>query len=376
MRRRGYDDNWEAVRGFLPTGWEMKAKNLGALLRQRNVKDPESLLRLLLIHLADGCSLRETVVRARQARLCKLSDVALLKRLRTASEWLRWMSLELLARRGCTMQKPEWLSRYNLRSVDATVVCEPGSTGTDWRVHYSLELFSLHCDYFRVTQPEVGESFTNFSVTPGDLLLGDRGYGSLKGLWHIKNKGGDFLVRLKNKAFGLYSAANGEKFDLLKALSGLTIGEVGEWEVEARTVEQTAMRLRICAVKKSKEAAEDSVLRTTRKAKDRGSTLDPETIELQRYVVLTTSVAREHMSAEQVAELYRIRWQIEIAFKRLKSIMGLGHLPNVDPASARAWLHGKVFVALLVQAMVDEGRSFSPWGYSIGGNRTERQLVA
>lgn len=376
MRRRGYDDNWEAVKGFLPTGWEKKAKGLGALLRQRNVKDPGSLLRLLLIYLADGCSLRETVARARQARLCRLSDVALLKRLRTASEWLRWMSLELLARRGCVMRKPEWLSRYNLRSVDATVICEPGSTGTDWRLHYSLELFGLKCDYFKLTQPEAGESLTNFSVAPGDLLLGDRAYGSLKGLWHVRNKGGDFLVRLRSGAFGLYSAATSERFDLLKALSGLSIGEVGEWEVEARAAEQTAMRLRICAVKKSREAAEDSVQRATRKAKDRGYTPEPETIELHRYVVLATSVAREHMSAEQVAELYRIRWQIEIAFKRLKSIMGLGHLPNVDPVSARAWLHGKVFVALLVQAMVDEGRSFSPWGYSIGGSRAERELVA
>jgi hypothetical protein len=56
--------------------------------------------------------------------------------------------------------------------------------------------------------------------------------------------------------------------------------------------------------------------------------------------------------------------------------MGLGHLPKTDPVSAQAWLHGKVFVALLTQAMVDEGRTFSPWGYEVGGNRKERKLVA
>ena len=87
-----------------------------------------------------------------------------------------------------------------------------------------------------------------------------------------------------------------------------------------------------------------------------------ETIGLHRYVILITSLP-EDVTASQALELYRIRWQIEIAFKRLKSIMGLGHLPKKDVESARAWLHGKLFVALLAQAIVDEGAFFSPWGY-------------
>jgi hypothetical protein len=44
--------------------------------------------------------------------------------------------------------------------------------------------------------------------------------------------------------------------------------------------------------------------------------------------------------------LYRSRWQIELAFKRMKSLMGLGHLPKKDPVSCRAWLIGAKTISL------------------------------
>jgi len=55
--------NWNVLDMFFPPGWEDKAVELGALVRQRKLKTAEELLRLLLIHLGDGCSMRETVVR-------------------------------------------------------------------------------------------------------------------------------------------------------------------------------------------------------------------------------------------------------------------------------------------------------------------------
>ena len=80
-------------------------------------------------------------------------------------------------------------------------------------------------------------------------------------------------------------------------------------------------------------------------------------VELHRYVILLISL-REEISPANIMELYRLRWQIEIAFKRLKSILGRGHLPKIDNESSRAWLHGNFFVAVLAQAIVDEGRFF------------------
>lgn len=360
------DDDWLTLRRFLPVGWTEQAKRLGALRRQRKVANAEQLLRVLLIHLVEGCSLRETVVRAREGGLAKITDVALLKRLRAASEWLRWMAVQLLARRGGEVKRPDWLSGYRVRSVDATVICEPGSTGSDWRLHYSLELFALRSDHFQLTQPAVGESFANFPVAPGDLLIGDRVYGTLNGFEHVRDNGGDFIVRLRSGAFPLYVPGLDRRIDLSARLRHLRIGEIREWTAEARVSGHKPMSLRVCAVKRSRAAAEAAVKRALRKASEKQQPISPQALAWQRYVVLATSVGDERLSAEQVAQCYRIRWQSEIAFKRLKSIMGLGHLPKVEVESARAWLHGKLLAALLVQTIVDEGRSFSPWGYTLG----------
>ncbi|NIP32538.1 transposase, partial [Candidatus Saccharibacteria bacterium] len=122
--------------------------------------------------------------------------------------------------------------------------------------------------------------------------------------------------------------------------------------------------MRLCAIRKSDDEAKKAIKKALKECRKKQRKINWETIELHRYIILVTSIPAE-VTANQILELYRLRWQIEIAFKRLKSILGLGHLPKKDEKSASAWLHGKLFVALLAQAIVDEGRSFSPWGYPL-----------
>jgi transposase len=358
------NENWQCLQRFLPAGWQEMARELGAWRREpRSITSTEALLRLLLIHLADGCSLREAVVRARQGNVASISDVALLKRLRASGEWLRWMAVGMLRRHGEPCVRPTWLGDYRVRAVDASVVCEPGSTGADWRVHYSLDLYGLQCDEFHVTGPRVGESFIRFRVSPGDLMLGDRAYGHLKGFHYVLGHGGHFLTRLKNKAFSLRDAA-GHTCALAHLMEPLEVGQAGNWALFGQAKGHEDVALRICALRLSEQAAEQSIRRAEKELRKKQRSLDPETLALHRYVILATSLPYS-FSACQALELYRARWQIELAFKRLKSIMGLGHLPKEDEESAKAWLHGKMLVSCLAQAIVDEGRFFSPWGYPL-----------
>jgi hypothetical protein len=132
-------ENWAVLRRFLPRGWEEQARIAGALQRARGVSGAEALLRTLLIHLSNGCSLAETSVRAKQNGLCTISSVALFKRLRAAEGWLRWLAQQV---RGTDLM-PSIGAERRLRAVDATIVSEPGSTGTHWRIHYSVNLGHL-----------------------------------------------------------------------------------------------------------------------------------------------------------------------------------------------------------------------------------------
>jgi len=354
--------DWQMLQGFFPDGWERKAKEFGALTRQRGIKDPETLMRILLIHLADGCSLRETVVRAKLGNIAEISDVALLKRLKKSSQWLQWIACEMVRDMGAPVIKPEWVNGYNVRLIDATVITEPGKTGTNWRLHYSLQLFGLSCDFLKITTPKEGESFSRIPVNKGDLLVGDRGYSTIKGINHVLSQGGDVIVRLRNKSMVLRNM-DGSVFVLLDHFSQLQYGQIGHWNVKVLNGNHEWIKLRLCAVKKSPAMAEYSMNKAKKEMKSKQQTLDPVTLELYRYFFIITSVPEEKMTQEQVLMLYQARWQIELAFKRLKSILGMGHLPKYDDESAKAWLHGKLVVAFLAQSLIDNGYFFSPWGY-------------
>lgn len=357
-----FNEDWKVLMRFFPKGWIVEAKKLGAFKRSRNIKSVKYLIRVLLIHLADGCSLRETIARAKQGKLCDISDVALLKRLKGSSEWFRWMSVELLKNKGIEIIPPNWLKNYRVKSIDASIITEPGSTGSNWRLHYNINLFGLQCEQFIITKPKKGESFRNFKIEKGDLLLGDRAYGRLSGFVYVKDNGGDFISRLKKDAFTIYK--NGMEFNMIKEFKSLEYRQIREWTVEGATKGGLRQKLRLCVIKKSKQQIENSIKKAKRRASKGQYKLKPDTLEYCKYFILATSLPKE-IHAKQILELYRFRWQVEIAFKRLKSILGLGHLPKKDEESCRAWLHGKMFVALLAQTVVDEGRYFSPWGYSI-----------
>jgi len=357
-----FQEDWKVLTSFFPKGWTAEAKKRGAFSRHRNIKSVRSLLRVILIHIADGCSLRETAARAKQGGICDVSDVALLKRLQASGEWLRWMSVELLKYLGVENSAPQWLSNYNLKSVDASVITEPGSTGTNWMLHYNFNLFSLQCDQFIITNPRKGESFKNFTIKKGDLLIGDRAYGRLAGLDYIAKNEGDYIARLKKDAFSFRK--DGNEFDLIKEFKTLKHGQAYGWAVNGYTKGGLSQKMRLCVLKKSQQQIEKSIKKAKRMASKGQYKLKPGTLEYCKYFILVTSLP-EDISTKQVLELYRFRWQVEIAFKRLKSILGLGHLPKKDEKSCIAWLHGKMFVSLLAQAIIDEGRKFSPWGYPI-----------
>src|SRR5258706_4291793 len=88
-------EDWRIIESLLPAGWMEMARELGALRRTRGFADARALLRVMLIHLADGCGLRDTAVRAAQAGVADVSDVALLKRLKSCEHWVEWMTQQM-----------------------------------------------------------------------------------------------------------------------------------------------------------------------------------------------------------------------------------------------------------------------------------------
>jgi len=357
-------DDFEYLVSFLPSGWEEKARELGALRRCRKVNDAKTLLRVLLMHVAEGSSLRETAARARKGKLINLSDVAIMDRLRQAGEWFCWMNREMMRRWVPHHPTRVFGEGVEVRVVDATRVKEPGPTGSWWCVHYCIGLPSLRChELVVVDRSGNGETLKKYTVEPGALYVGDRAYGDGPGIAYVRRAGGEVLVRFGWSQLPLWQR-DGEAFRLFERLRELQGREVGDWDVVLRH-NGDQWDGRVCALRKSRQAAERARKRARRAAKKQGQQIKPETLEAAGYVFVYTSMSRERLPATRALEMYRGRWQIELVFKRLKSLMAFGHLRKKDPESARSWLHGKLLVAFLVEALITQGEAFFPWGYPI-----------
>src|ERR1700723_2313356 len=144
-------------------GWEETAVLSGALERLRGFASARDLLRVLLLHVGRGYSLRESAVRARQSGLANVSDVAILKRLQKAGEWWRQLCVALLRESGFAIRTE--MRGWKVRAMDGTLIKEPGAGGGLWRVHYSLLLPELECDHLELTPlngPGTGEKPDRF----------------------------------------------------------------------------------------------------------------------------------------------------------------------------------------------------------------------
>lgn len=137
-------EDWQLLTDFFPARWQELAIQTDATKGLRKNKPIDNLLRVLLIHIACGCSLRETVARAKKAQLAEMSDVALLKRLRKCKEWLYSLCIEIFIEFGVPINDVD----LKFRLFDATHVQEPGKTGSLWRVHYSFQVPDMRCDFF------------------------------------------------------------------------------------------------------------------------------------------------------------------------------------------------------------------------------------
>jgi hypothetical protein len=340
----------------LPDHYEEECMKQCAVRRWRGVKSPADLMLLILIHLMNGTSLLETSIIAHTAKLGEMSDVAFMKRLAQCKDWFASICASLISRSMEDYEQPSWLSGKTVVAADASDVVEKGRSRRTYRFHYMLDVFKMAGLQTKITAQSVGESLLNFDISPDMLVIADRMYSNVKGMTHCLNVGADFILRMRKNSFKTCDDG-GNKLDLLSIFKHLKTGEHTELKAFAVSKDGTSVPVRICAKRKTPEQIEKTMKKL--KLLERKGTITDEAKMFNEYIVLVTSLG-DSVSAEQVLETYRLRWQVEIYFKRLKSILDFGELPKKRPENSLAWLNGKLMVALLIESVI--AKSFSPDG--------------
>jgi IS4 transposase len=118
-------------------------------------------------------------------------------------------------------------------------------------------------------------------------------------------------------------------------------------------------------VRKSEAAAEHERRAILRARSRKGGTADVLALEAAGYFVVVTSLPRELLAAGEVLHICRFRWQIEMAFKRLKGLIHLDELTARDPTLAHTFLYAKLLATLLLEDFTKRFLAISPWGFRL-----------
>jgi hypothetical protein len=299
----------------------------------------------MLLHVGTDLPLRQTVALMAEAGGPELSHVRLHKKMCRAVPYLKSLVSAMV---DTSAHQPEHWAGYDVVSVDASTVCGPGAETTDARLHVQLRLADLELVSARVDGVLVGESFKRFGWKPGQLAVADRGYCNAPGIGTVIASGADVLVRLNRGSLPLSDQA-GKTVELLEWLRGLRGHEAQERVVLVHDRERKCtIRGRLVAMHLPKAAAAKARARIKREFGSKATALD---YEVAAYVVLFTTVPKERLDAKRCLALYRLRWQVELLFKRWKSLCGFDRLPNYLDDTILAWLYAKLLLALLMQRM-------------------------
>lgn len=347
---------WNQVRDYLPADYSALADEHAQVetkFGNSKIRDADTLLRFILLHVGANLGLRQTVALMAEAGLPSLSPMRLHKKMCRAAPYLQALVSRLVNWADSTT--PERWGGYVFTAVDATVVCGPGAVGTDARIHTKLRLADVCMTGVQVTDEHVGESFCRFDWQPGELAVGDRAYWTGPGVSHVVRAGADVLVRWRLKSLPLL-AKNGDIVDVLAKVRRLKHGAVLDEDVVARC-DGGPIAGRLIAMRLPDDAAERARQRVR---KEKGASASAESLEAAGFVVLFTTALRDRLSAERCLEAYRVRWQIELQFKRWKSLCGFDLLPNQRDDTILAWLYAKVLLGALLDRMASIPTEVSP----------------
>ena len=347
--------NIEELIKLLPEGYQQACYETKAIERKRTVQTPEELLVMCLYYIY-GSSLMETSQLAKMNGTGKMSDVAFMKRFIKSSGWFQWITKNIKPGYMCYYQKPGILQEYNVTAIDASDVYTKGAVKQAWHLHYALDLFSLNCQQYKITDEKTGETLKNFKIRKNDLILADRAYATITGMEYCLENDGDFILRIRNKAFHLYHAQGRQVLltDWLEILDGGASCAMFYY----RDSQKNYKPVRICALPKTEEEIKKEEKRLKRKESRKQIKISDDTKFSHRYMFVATSLP-ETFTAEDILCIYRLRWQVEMVFKRYKSILGAGSVLVKTKDATEAWINGKRMLALLIEKFIGSV-DFSP----------------
>ena len=340
-----HDEQWEYVRTLLPADLEATARSTKALVRCRNVPDAAALMRMALAYAVSDLSLKDVAAWASAMDLAEITGPGLFYRLREADAWLEHVLGQVLSE-----QLPQAVGGWPVRVVDATVINGPGEKSVQWRAHVLVNPATGGFRSVELTDDSGGEKLARHRIGKGELVLGDRAYGTARGVYAVRQAEAHVVVRFNpatlrtcdEKCVRIFLQEREAEVPATGAVEFNIILPVPPNRSKSRKTWDSAKAIAWIPVR--------AIAARTRDAE---------------VIWILTTLSPAELPALAVMGLYRLRWQIELFFKRLKSLLHLDTLPSREGPTAKSWMLARLIAAALAQRLVQPSGPLSPWGYQL-----------
>jgi hypothetical protein len=378
----------EAIAGKLQSGEEKKveqalailekrmdlegsARYSGAMQRCRIIQSARALLRVVLTYSLTDLSLRMVGLWSTVMGWGSLSKSGVRKRLCQCQEWIGVLIVQVLLVGKLAIPQKDG---YHIEAIDVSNVSQPGSRKIDWRLHLRFDLSRMSVSGVQLTDGKQGETLTRWQFSPNVIILADRVYGVARSLGVLFGAAAAFVIRIGWQNLPM-TDWEGQRFavcDWLGVLSRDPAAPPAQVQLWVDTP-QGRFRLRLIARAIPPEKAEKIRQNLRAEAKHKKRAIDERSLLAAGFVMVVSNLPDTAWSASDILALYRLRWQIELVFKRLKSLLHFDHLRAKDPRLAQVYLLSKVLIALLLgqaqwrfalataDAFVDPERPVSHW---------------
>lgn len=218
-----------------------------------------------------------------------ISEAAWRKRVRRCGDWLQWLLTEVLTQALRSPQPAGGPSRPRVILVDGTSLGQTGGTGDDWRVQLAYDLVEGCLVDVQIGDRKFAETLIGLPGKPGDLFVGDRGYGKRDNVIALAGMQAAALLRFSPNHCRL-EQADGSLLEVSRWLDGLEeavqIGEQDGSCVQGRE----RVKVRVLALRLPPDEAEKARQRVLARAQRKQQVVRPETLQLAGWILSTLHV--------------------------------------------------------------------------------------
>ena len=351
----------------LPANYHDLALEFKALTRSRKIKTPAQLMQVVMGYCGIDDVLRETAGNFTLLEE-RISDTAIHNRLKASVPWVKALLTEMMGE----AVKPLLEGRLRIVVVDGSTVQSPGATGTEYRLHIAIDLVRLHLIHVVVTDEHTAESLTHYPLQDGDVTMMDRGYNQVEMWIETAERGASLIARYNPHGLHLYDE-KGQIIDVERQLKDAPGTDVCLPAQVRNKKKKEYLDGYLHARRLPPAQAAEARRRARAAAQKAGRQLQQRTLRFAEWVLIWTTLPPAVLSTETIMALYRVRWQVELVIKRLKSILNMDHLrARKNSALADLYLHGKLLYAWVIEKRLrrrcgddwnrlDQPRQATPW---------------